>query len=362
MNILWVSGRRMGEDLASSTENFLSSHLTRLGNKVTLVSPGSIEIEEYDHIRVSDLKFPGLTSISGSLNCKKIVQDMDLTAYDVALVDWRYAYPISLNLESFGLPWAMIDRGPPANGGTLATIQKRFWRGAWRTAEKKAIGGFTVSEGHSRYVTEKTKFRGALSIIKAGTNANPFLGEKEDPREILKLVYIGRLDRSRGLEEVFRLSSKLSKIGIKHEVHICGAGERKRAFDKKSPTDSSIIFHGETSHNLATEILAKSHVGIMPMPNTPIWKISSPLKLSEYLAAGLFIIGCDHEGNRTANLGNSYYLANGEWGIECAIELSRRIASGWHGIVNSSVDLSLDFRWDKIAGELADDLNKMVST
>ena len=30
----------------------------------------------------------------------------------------------------------------------------------------------------------------------------------------------------------------------------------------------------------------------------PIWKIASPLKLSEYLAAGLAIIGPSHQGNR----------------------------------------------------------------
>ena len=34
------------------------------------------------------------------------------------------------------------------------------------------------------------------------------------------------------------------------------------------------------------------------MPDEEIWRISSPLKLAEYAAAGLLTIGPDHIGNR----------------------------------------------------------------
>ena len=34
------------------------------------------------------------------------------------------------------------------------------------------------------------------------------------------------------------------------------------------------------------------------MPRTEIWSIASPLKLVEYAAAGLHVVGIDHEGHR----------------------------------------------------------------
>ena len=37
---------------------------------------------------------------------------------------------------------------------------------------------------------------------------------------------------------------------------------------------------------------------MLPMPRTEIWSIASPLKLVEYAAAGLHVVGIDHEGHR----------------------------------------------------------------
>ena len=39
-----------------------------------------------------------------------------------------------------------------------------------------------------------------------------------------------------------------------------------------------------------------------------MWKISSPLKLSEYLSSGLLVVGIDHAGNRFDEDLKSIYL------------------------------------------------------
>ena len=38
-------------------------------------------------------------------------------------------------------------------------------------------------------------------------------------------------------------------------------------------------------------ILSKSHLGLLPMPETRLWSIASPLKRSEYAASGMMIFG-----------------------------------------------------------------------
>jgi len=62
--------------------------------------------------------------------------------------------------------------------------------------------------------------------------------------------------------------------------------------------EKDLIFHGKLNRNEVYKIMDSCHIGIMPMPNKEIWRIASPLKLTEYAASGLIIIGNEHEGNR----------------------------------------------------------------
>jgi glycosyltransferase involved in cell wall biosynthesis len=49
-------------------------------------------------------------------------------------------------------------------------------------------------------------------------------------------------------------------------------------------------------------------IGLLPMPNLPIWTISSPLKRSEYLSSGLLVLGIDHLGHHLPTMED-----NTEW-------------------------------------------------
>ena len=43
------------------------------------------------------------------------------------------------------------------------------------------------------------------------------------------------------------------------------------------------------------------------MPDTPVWSIASPLKRSEYLAAGLMIYGIDHAGHQLNDTSENWF-------------------------------------------------------
>ena len=56
MKILWISGRRMGSDMASSTENSLCSHLSSKGHEICLISPGDVKEANYHHVPLKDIR------------------------------------------------------------------------------------------------------------------------------------------------------------------------------------------------------------------------------------------------------------------------------------------------------------------
>ena len=105
------------------------------------------------------------------------------------------------------------------------------------------------------------------------------------------------------------------------------------------------------------EILARSHIGIMPMPDITVWRISSPLKLAEYLAAGLLIIGPKHSGNHGDIMSKSMCLSEQRDWPKTAMEEIRRVNhEGWGDVIEDSLQVSSDLSWESIT----DDLEKII--
>jgi len=361
VNILWISGRRMGDDLASSTEDFLCSGLSDDGNNVTLISPGKLSGRNFEHREIVDYRVPGLTSISGAFAASKILGGYRARNFDIILVDWRYAYLMRKELLDFGLPWAIIDRGPPVRKGFFNRLQKWFWSRAWKNAEEFSAGGFVVSEKHRDFVIGLTGFKGEINVVPAGSIENDFLEGKEDPRDLLRLAYVGQLDARRGVEKIFELSDALTLEGISHKIHVCGSGDRGKIFQNRGDVDESLIFEGKIPHTEVLQILSKCHVGIMPMPDIPVWRISSTLKLAEYLASGLLVIGPEHPGNKTGGM-RLCRSSEGNW-VEGSLPLIKEAMGGeWGEIVNSSLELSRNLSWKEIAGKLGRDLEGLLET
>ena len=349
----------MGEDLASSTEDFLCSGLTELGNNVTLMSPGSITDRNYTHEQIRDYRVSGLTSISGAIAASKILSGYGMKEFDIILVDWRYAYLLRKSLQKLDLPWAIIDRGPPVKKGVFNNLQKWFWLRAWKYSEENSVGGFVVSEKHRDFVIGLTGYTGNLRIVPAGSIKNNFLEVKENPTDLLRLAYVGQLDGRRGVEDIFDLSDSLTAEGISHKIHVCGSGDRGKIFLERSKSSESLVFEGKLSHVEVLQILSRCHVGIMPMPDIPVWRISSTLKLAEYLASGLLVVGPEHPGNKIGGLRISN-SPGGDW-IEGSVSLIKeKMEADWSEVTQASLHHSEELSWDNIAERLGRDLHLML--
>lgn len=358
MKLLWLSARRMGEDLASSTEYNLCNGLSRLDIEVTLISPGVVENGNFRHHQIRDVRFPGLSSFTGSRKAIREVKNLGIGNFDMLLVDWRYIFSISKYIGGFSIPWVIVDRGPPAKKGPLNRLQKIQWYRAWKLAGKKACGGLVVSKKHGDFVRGLTGIDLDLDIVPAGTRKNPFPLEKGDPGSLLILSYIGQIDKRRDVGEIFNLSDSLTKRGVKHRIEICGDGDMVEEFSKSSDSNDAISYLGKKTEEEVFRLLSKSHVGIMPMPDIPVWRISSTLKLANYLASGLAVIGSNHAGNRTSNPGGWNFLSEGDWSDRCSRRISEEINNGWSNIVSSATKESNSLSWDKISKDLLDNLKK----
>ncbi len=363
MKVVWISGRRIGLDLAASTEVGLCKSLS-VSNEICMISPGKKKIADiYKHFILPQSRYRGLQSISLGIEAKRILNNEQLMDWaDIVLVDWRLVGSVIGLLRLKEVPWCIIDRGPPADRGLIATLQRLQWRRSWKLAGKYARGGFVVSSEHESFVRERVKIGIPIVSLPAGTETKRFAKNLKSPDDSIQFVYSGRLDSGRGINEMIRLVEYFDKLPTRASIKIIGKGNKTSFLDKISSIDERIIYLGEMGREDVWRELEKGHVGIMPMPETKIWRTSSPLKLAEYLAAGLLVIGPKHPGNSIGGDNRWELLSEEEdWAKSCIQLVAKTFQSGeWGSISKESREAAESLDWNVVCEKLASSLDSFL--
>ena len=372
MKLVWITARDLSADLAATTEIGLCRAMTSLGVDITLVAPGKIANENFQHIEIKRLRKTGLNTLSGARDVRKrILVDYGLTeSADSVIVDWRYVRPLKAVLTRLSMPWLIIDRGPPASSGLrggrirrefLRNTQKWYWSSGWRIAGSYASGGFVVSSEHRKLVRSLTGRDLEIIVLPAGTEPNHLLKEKTDPSIHLKLIYVGRIDKKRGVDELIHLTNSLADSSIKHSLTVVGEGDMGDEMERHSELSEFLRYRRRIPRDEIQSILADNHIGILPMPDIPVWRISSPLKLAEYLAAGLLIIGPKHQGNQLKGDEVWDLLTPSEDWVNDAVGRIRLAMRGdWEQLSSSAIESSQQLNWENISKKLIQFIEKIA--
>lgn len=300
MNVLWLSVRRFGKDLCGTTQIALLDKLSQYSEQVEIWARGEYELNE----KWGLVSFPDDSKIGfQTKNLAKhfLLSKQDLSKFQHVLIDWPLVRYLGKKINEFE-SWSLIDRSPPADKGILSKLQWRDWKFAWRKyrdSENSKLA-MVVSREHEEFVKDKIgKSVGNITIVNAGVDINKFNSSNHRSMDPLKLVYHGRLDVHRGVLSLPFISHILDQKGIKHELHLIGNGNASTKIGEMIKGNESIYLHDSMTHDEISEFLQGCHIGCLPMPSDyEMWKISSPLKLSEYLSSGLLVVGIDHTGNR----------------------------------------------------------------
>ncbi|MCP5178816.1 MAG: glycosyltransferase [Pseudomonadales bacterium] len=125
-------------------------------------------------------------------------------------------------------------------------------------------------------------------IWQSGVNTTLFHGSgyRRSPDGTFRLFYHGQLISTRGLGEVLE---GLASAQFPREVHfdIVGDGADRQALEQRSQAlglSNSVHFHGYFPYEQVVERIANADCCICPLPDLPEWRVSSPLKVLEYLA------------------------------------------------------------------------------
>jgi len=115
-------------------------------------------------------------------------------------------------------------------------------------------------------------------------------------RSVVKIVFVGQMGSYHGQEEVLDVLTPILEKNNQAKLIFVGAGEKldhlKQKVKRKKLTDA-VSFTGQVSQERVRKIISQSDIGLLPLLPIPVNQARHPLKLLEYLAAGLVVISND---------------------------------------------------------------------
>ncbi len=115
--------------------------------------------------------------------------------------------------------------------------------------------------------------------------------------ELLRLVYLGLLEKPRGLEAVLKGLAVLREEDFQARLDIVGAGMDEELFQSEAArlgfSEKTIKFHGVLPYDEALAVVVESDVGLVPHLAVESWNTTIPNKLFDYMSHGLPVITSD---------------------------------------------------------------------
>jgi len=112
----------------------------------------------------------------------------------------------------------------------------------------------------------------------------------------LRLVYLGNLDGSRGIDTAIRAVARLAASGRDARLTAIGDGTCLKHFQelaRRLDVQDRVSLPGRLSFRHVRDILATSDIGLIPHYATEAWNSTIPNKLFDYMALGLPVIVSD---------------------------------------------------------------------
>lgn len=107
-------------------------------------------------------------------------------------------------------------------------------------------------------------------------------------------IYVGTMDKSRNLEVIIKAFALVKKNIEKTKLLMVGEGNGKEELEelsRKLNIENDTLFVGKVPYSEVLEYINLADIGLCPVPPLPMFIMSSPTKILEYLSTGIPVIG-----------------------------------------------------------------------
>ncbi|MCD4671518.1 MAG: glycosyltransferase [Anaerolineaceae bacterium] len=186
------------------------------------------------------------------------------------------------------------------------------------------------------------------------------------PSDPIKLIYIGSTHYERNLLTLSRAVIRASQQDMQFHLTIIGAGaqqEELKEFAQQHP--ERLAVHDAVPHEDIPQWLAKAHVGALPFPDEEKFRVSSPIKLFEYMASGLPVMATRIVCHTDVMVNADYaFYANGSDVASLLAGLERiwQSKDSLPGLSQQTMRDASQWSWSEAARQLKQALEKGLET
>lgn len=180
-------------------------------------------------------------------------------------------------------------------------IKQKFPYSLFEKAVLKMSDCIIAIPGEGKAIWESKCFRGELRQVPVGLDEGLFKKiegitkgfEFLASRERIRIAYIGRLTRDKGIDLLIEAASMLQKDGLEFELLIVGSGDKEpfKRLAMEKGIDQKVFFHGPVDSKVLPFLYSKTDILVLPSRTTAVWKEQFGRVLIEAMACETVVVG-----------------------------------------------------------------------
>ena len=305
-HLIWVFPDSLFEVLDSATWLETTNELRKLGWQVTLISmgpPGKTAIRDISVTCISPPNIYFLRQVIFHFNVLQIIiqniENIDIVLFHQMSVPWLLPIRILRRITRKRYPLMVLDtRTVPMTIKTWKDQLRAWFYNLMNSFANRWADGQTAITLRMAELVQIPP-RKLWGIWPSGVNFERFssgFSTRNWPSngEQIRFIYTGALYPERNIltfcEAIFQAAQENMNI----HLSIIGKGPQLSTLeDFANRTNGLIKVLSPVPHEQMPNILAIYHVGVLPFPDLEIFRVSSPVKLFEYMASGMVVLATE---------------------------------------------------------------------
>ncbi|MBN1427331.1 MAG: glycosyltransferase [Anaerolineae bacterium] len=305
-HLIWINPSSLTDQLDAATWLQTTAELRRLGWCVTLVIYGDADCRSIGGVDVHCIRTPQiylLRQVIFHIQCIFLIlrqwRICDVILFYAMSAPWVLPliflrYLVRHRRPLFAMETRSLHMEPPGKETFKDTLRRWYHIVMSIMVIRWSDGNLVITRRMADSLgIPEDKLWGAWP---SGVDADLFGGVWEtrrwpEPEEPIRLIYVGSLNYERNLMTLSKAVTTANDEGMKIRLTMIGSGTEESDLKTFAETTSGVVeVKPSVPHLMVPRVLSGAHVGVLPFPDEEKFQVSSPIKLFEYMAAGLPIL------------------------------------------------------------------------
>jgi glycosyltransferase involved in cell wall biosynthesis len=304
-HLFWIYTESFEKTFDSSTWLEPTRELRDAGWKVTLIGVGVAGKTTVRDVPVYNVPKPPIYLIRQAIFHLRVfrvlwseLKIVDYVMFHQMSAPWVLLFRLLMIFRSRRPMFVMDTRTLPMDAASKRrlkdTVRAGFYRFINKTAHYWVDGQLAITERIAQSIPIPPK--NLWGIWPSGVSIKPLAAVRTQRRwpqndEPVALIYIGTLHYERNIDLFARAVIQANALGMPFTFTMVGDGTARSELEQiAAESNGTVRYVPPIPHEQIPDYLAQAHIGVLPFPDEEKFRVSSPIKLFEYMAAGLPIL------------------------------------------------------------------------